>query len=94
MSEPDFEKIAAFHKRANECMKLLDNKWVITIFKNGMGTYSAVAQRPGQSIEQAQENEKQITDDFTPAQLLYRITEKVMGRIVVSDDDSEVPSGE
>lgn len=65
----------------NDCMKLLDADWRILLFKNDMGSYSAVALKPGQDLMEAMEHENQITDDFTPTQALYRLTEKVFGRI-------------
>jgi hypothetical protein len=71
-------------KLADECKKLLDNKWGITLFKNDLGTYTAVASRPGQNIAEAMEVDSQITDDFEPSQTLYRLTEKVYGRIVTT----------
>jgi hypothetical protein len=67
---------------ADEAKKLLDNKWTITLFKNDLGTYTAIASKPGEHIADAQENDSQITDDFEPSQALYRLTEKVYGRIV------------
>lgn len=63
-------------KLADECMKLLDNGWEIRLFKNQIGSYTAEAfpHKPGiQNIID--------TDDFLPSQALYRLTEKVFGRI-------------
>jgi hypothetical protein len=71
-------------KLADECKKLLDNKWCIMLFKNELGTYTAVACKPGQSVFDAMEVDSQITDDFEPSQALYRLTEKVYGRIVMT----------
>lgn len=68
-------------KLADECKKLLDNDWTITLYRNELGSYSAVASRPNEDPLDAQENENQITDDFEPSQVLYRLTEKVYGRI-------------
>ena len=61
-------------KLADECMKLLDNGWVILLSKNRLGTYTATAKRSGAAS-------RFDTDDFTPSQALYRLTEKVFGRI-------------
>jgi hypothetical protein len=58
---------------ADNCMKLLDNGWTIQMYRNGLGSYTAVA---------IGQNEKMLTDDFTPSQALYRLTEKVFGNIV------------
>lgn len=64
----------------DECVKLLDNRWNIVLFKNGLGSYSAVATKelPPESVI----DEGVITDDFTPSKALYRLTEKVFGNIV------------
>jgi hypothetical protein len=62
-------------KLADECIKLLDNGWCVTMYKNAMGSYTARAAsfaEPDVLVE---------TDDFTPSQVLYRLTEKVFGRI-------------
>lgn len=60
---------------ADDCMKLLDNGWQLTIFKNRLGSYTATAKHPNGRTE--------ITDDFSPSKVLYRLTEKVTtGRIV------------
>lgn len=69
-------------KLADECQKLLDNGWTITMLRNGMGSYTAIASRGDQVPEDAQDIDKQITDDFLPSQALYRLTEKVLGNIV------------
>ena len=70
----------------DDCMKLLDNGWAIGIFKNGLGSYTAYAYRDnGKSKRRPTSSyglpENQVTDDFTPSQALYRLTEKVLGRI-------------
>lgn len=91
-------------KLADECKKLLDNGWMIVLYKNQLHTYSAEAARDGmyQRIFDAlsesnaaigdcdpkeehakmMEHGRAITDDFEPSQALYRLTEKVFGRIV------------
>lgn len=61
-------------KLADECVKLLDNGWTITLFRNGLGSYTAQAEHD--------KGEREITDDFLPSQALYRLTEKVGGNIV------------
>lgn len=76
-------------KLADECKKLLDNGWGITLFKNDLGTYTAIATQEGQGIYEAQEIDNQITDDFEPSQALYRLTEKVLGRIVITTIDQK-----
>ncbi len=60
-------------KLADECQKLLDNGWTVTLFRNDLGSYTATAERG---------TESEITDDFLPSQALYRLTEKVGGNIV------------
>lgn len=86
-------------KLADECKKLLDNGWIVQLYRNELGSYSAVA-LSGKAIQITQKalNEaaleieadeaddvkrgRVITDDFEPSQALYRLTEKVFGRIV------------
>jgi hypothetical protein len=68
--------------QADDAMKLLDGGWSILIFANEMGSYTAVALKGQQKLADAMRNDRQITDDFTPSQALYRLTEKVTtGRI-------------
>lgn len=69
-------------KLADECVKLLDNGWTILLFRNDMGSYTAVSCKPEQTMQDALEAEKQVTDDFLPSQALYRLTEKICGNIV------------
>ena len=73
---------------ADDVMKLLDNGWKVTLFANALGSYTARAIRPkpGQSKRQRDRlgtvNDVVETDDFTPSQALYRLTEKATtGRI-------------
>lgn len=70
---------------ADACVKLLDNGWVVRLFRNWLGSYTAVTSSPsspsslnpdGETVHKTFE-----TDDFTPAQALYRLTEKVFGNI-------------
>lgn len=69
-------------RRANDCAKLLDSGFTIQIFKNDIGSYTAVACKGDELLYDAQEDDSRITDDFTPAKALYRLTEKVTtGRI-------------
>ncbi len=69
-------------KQADDVQKLLDSGWAVMLYANQMGSYTAVAMKSGQSPEEAIEIDRQITDDFTPSQALYRLTEKVTtGRI-------------
>jgi hypothetical protein len=63
---------------ADEAVKLLDNGWRVTLFKNQLGSYTAKAKNGAITV---------ITDDFTPSKALYRLTEKaITGRIVRSDE--------
>jgi hypothetical protein len=65
----------------DEFMKLLDNGWRVTLFKNQLGSYTAKAKHVPTS-------RKVITDDFTPSKALYRLTEKaITGRIVGAPDE-------
>ena len=63
---------------ADECKKLLDNGWHIMLFRNRLGSYTARAI----TMERITKHKASIdTDDFEPSQALYRLTEKVFGRI-------------
>lgn len=69
-------------KQADDCRKLLDAGFIVVMKRNEMGSYTAVACRPGEEVEEAMEDEMRITDDFLPSQALYRLTEKATtGRI-------------
>ena len=58
----------------------LDAGWVLTVWKNQLGSYTAEAIN--------QDDEGQITDDFTPEQALTRIAYKIYGEILSSDVDT------
>jgi hypothetical protein len=60
----------------NECTRLLDNGWIVKLYRNRIGSYTAMAYN--------EENQKArvYTDDFTPEQALCRLTEKVFGNVV------------
>lgn len=64
----------------DSCAKLLDNGWSITLFKNEIGTYSAVATK-GDEDDIDELSEGRITDDFTPSKAVCRLTEKMFGNI-------------
>lgn len=67
---------------ADDIMKVLDNGWTVKLFLNGLGSYTARAIRPKSLGKIGQVNSVVETDDFTPAQALYRLAEKVTtGRI-------------
>lgn len=76
-------------KAADDCMKLLDQGYAIVMFKNQLVTYTAVGipeqERNKVGLDQAIETalfHHRETDDFTPSQALYRLTEKLTtGRI-------------
>ncbi len=67
-------------KLADECKKLLDNGHTIVLFKNELGSYTALDFAAGVDLDLPQHSE--VTDDFEPSQALYRLTEKVFGNIV------------
>lgn len=72
-------------RNADECKKLLDNGWSVVLFKNGLGSYTAVAvpkAKQQRLLRAIPRPEKRLTDDFEPSQVLYRVTEKVLGNIV------------
>jgi hypothetical protein len=69
-------------KQADDSMKLLDSGWIILLRANPLGSYTAVALRPGEDLDIVLQMDRRITDDFLPSQALYRLTEKVLtGRI-------------
>lgn len=53
----------------------LDNGWKIKIFKNILGTYTAVARSTRSPLTI-------VTDDFTPEQALTRVAYKLHGEII------------
>ncbi len=68
-------------KSADECKKLLDNGWGIAMFRNDLGSYTAVAVTPRECNAFDSfivDNDAHLTDDFEPSQALYRLTEKVL----------------
>ncbi len=69
----------------NDLCKLLDNGYTVSIFRNGIGSYTVVAYHDESFFEDFAEGlgESHITDDFTPDKAFYRLAEKVTtGRIV------------
>lgn len=71
----------------DDCVKLLDNGWKIFLFKNGLGSYSAVATKEGLTEEFIDAGV--ITDRFEPSSALYALTEKVFGNIVCTKYEKE-----
>lgn len=70
-------------KLADESVKLLDNGWTIKLFKNALGSYTARAIKPKiVDPKRGTINTVIDTDDFSPSQALYCLTEKVFGNIV------------
>ncbi len=72
--------------KADDCMKILDNGHIVILFRSDMGSYTALAlsQEECYQFNDLVESvaEGRITDDFTPSQALYRLTEKfTTGRI-------------
>ncbi len=72
----------------DDCAKLLDNGHCILMFRNELGSYTAIAVHMD-SVADGElgfvvsgADEQHTTDDFTPSKALYRLTEKVTtGRI-------------
>jgi hypothetical protein len=58
-------------RRADACKKLLDNGWMVGLWLNPLGSYTAQARN--------QHGNEITTDDFEPSQALFRLTEKVFG---------------
>jgi hypothetical protein len=54
--------------------QMLDSGWLVTLYKNELGSYTAEANRKG--------SKDIITDDFTPEQALTRLAYKVFGEII------------
>lgn len=62
---------------ADECKRLLDNGYTISLYRNEMGSYTAIAVKV-----KGQKRRNVSADDFEPSQVLYRLTEKAFGVIV------------
>lgn len=75
-------------KLADEVKKLLDNGAYVVLYRNGLGSYTAVALRNELTgevqnvINMTDDMGPHITDDFEPSQALYRLAEKSLGNIV------------
>lgn len=67
--------------KANDIRKILDNGHAVLLVRNDLGSYTASVVAVGECVlERCDENA--ITDDFTPADALYRLAEKfTTGRI-------------
>lgn len=71
-------------KAADDGKKLLDAGYTIVMFKNEMGSYTAVgiSEQDNDAVgldfglQEALHRDRE-TDDFTPSQALYRLTEKL-----------------
>lgn len=85
---------------ANDCMKLLDNRTAILLFRNQLQSYTAVALRDGNFgeamciVDRMDDTDPCITEDFTPEKVLYRLTEKQFGNIVTKTPGEENEQGE
>ena len=68
---------------ADDVMKLLDRGYTVMLRRNELGSYTAIALPEGtESVDDVIDYDRFVTDDFTPSQALYRLTEKVTtGRI-------------
>ena len=81
--------------RVDDAAKLLDNGWVILLFRRQLGSYTARAIRPFHLEADMQYDDTKTdvvtTTNFTISKALYRLTEKVTtGRIVGSQDTEEL----
>ena len=75
--------------RPDESKRLLDNNWVVVLFRNDLGSYTAVAigakrveeRLVSRAVAHALRDipDNQITDDFEPGQALTRLAAKVVG---------------
>ena len=78
-------------KLPDECKRLLDNGAYVVLYRNGLGSYTAVALRGELAaevqavIDQTEDTGPHITDDWEPSQALYRLSEKAIGNIIKSD---------
>jgi hypothetical protein len=73
-------------KEADDIRKVLDSGRSVMLYRNSLGSYTAIVignEAPiNQIIEEASDTGRDITDDFTPSQALYRLAEKwTTGRI-------------
>lgn len=76
--------------------QMLDNGWSVELFRNELGTYTAVGQHENEQLiariaelnqglcEIVDEDGDVVTDDFTPEQALTRLAYKVHGEILNS----------
>lgn len=79
----ELPKVEPTPRLADECKKLLDNGWRISLFKNNLGSYTARARKATGACPATGKllYASSITDDFEPSAALYRLTEKVFGNI-------------
>jgi hypothetical protein len=83
------------HGNPDDAMKLLDSGAYIVLYRNGLGSYTGVLLRDGNSgevqgvIDRLDDNGPHITDDWTPSKVLYRLTEKAVFNRIVGAPKSE-----
>jgi hypothetical protein len=77
-------KVEPTPRLADECKKLLDNGWRISLFLNQLGSYTARGRRVigADPYSGKLKYKTVVTDDFEPSAALYRLTEQVFGNIV------------
>lgn len=71
----------------DDVQKLLDRGYVIVMFKNGLGSFTAVAfttademsARIVRRVSKIDDDSRMLTDDFTPDKALRRLTDKMLG---------------
>lgn len=73
---------------ADECLRLLDDGAKVVLYRNGLGSYTAVslrgadAERIEEIIDHLCSDGPHITDDFLPSKALHRLAEKSIGNIL------------
>lgn len=74
--------------KADSIIRFLDSGWMVVMWRNQMGSYSAalVKREDFQNITDDEEyifdvGENRITDDFTPTKVLARLADKPLGNI-------------
>jgi hypothetical protein len=74
-------------EKADSIIRFLDALWIVVIWKNQLGSYSAALVKREDFLNDGNEsifetNENRITDDSTPTKALERLAEKPLGNII------------
>ena len=88
---------------SNSCMKLLDNGWTIQIYRNQMGSYTAVALSSAMQkalddstpfvdddlFDKALFESRYMVEDKTPLKALTSLTEKIVFNRIIQNNKKE-----